>query len=163
MLPSNLPWELAGGSQRFFHLLELVRFWISPGFWGCNLTHPPLELTQPSPNSNPTPDPWEGRHIPRTLDWSKIPVTYILLLQPYAGSQSGQKYENTHGKGNTVLCTLFSFFYPFTPKSDQCQISPAASPEIEHHTQWRTWLFITYSEERWLYYQFSLPHLYVSL
>ena len=29
---------------------------------------------------------------------------------------------------------------PFTPKSDQCQISPAASPEILHHTVWRTWL-----------------------
>ena len=45
--------------------------------------------------------------------------------------------------------------YPFTPKSDQCQISPAASPEILHHTVWRTWLFIAYSDERWLYYQFS--------
>ena len=27
---------------------------------------------------------------------------------------------------------------PFTPKSDQCQISPAPSPEIFHHTVWRT-------------------------
>ena len=52
---------------------------------------------------------------------------------------------------------------PFTPKSDQCQISPAASPKILHHTVWRTWLFIVYSDERWLYYQFSLPHLYISL
>ena len=32
---------------------------------------------------------------------------------------------------------------PFTPKSDQCQISPAASPEILHHTVRRTWLFHT--------------------
>ena len=31
---------------------------------------------------------------------------------------------------------------PFTPKSDQCQISPAASPKVLHHTVWRTWLFI---------------------
>ena len=31
---------------------------------------------------------------------------------------------------------------PFTPKSDQIQIFPAASPEILHHTVWRTWLFI---------------------
>ena len=52
---------------------------------------------------------------------------------------------------------------PFTPESDQFQISPAASPEILHHTVWRTWLFIAYSDERWLYYQFSLPHLYISL
>ena len=54
-------------------------------------------------------------------------------------------------------------FNPFTPKSDQFQISPAASPEIWHHTVWRTWLFIAYSDERWFYYQFSLPHLYISL
>ena len=41
-------------------------------------------------------------------------------------------------------------FNPFTPKSDQCQISPAALPEILHHTVWRACLFITYSHERWL-------------
>ena len=37
---------------------------------------------------------------------------------------------------------------PFTPESDRCQISPAASPEILHHTVWRTWLFLAYSDER---------------
>ena len=31
---------------------------------------------------------------------------------------------------------------PFTPKSDQFQISPAASPVILHHIVWRIWLFI---------------------
>ena len=50
-------------------------------------------------------------------------------------------------------------FNHFTPKSDQYQISPAASPEILYHIVWRTWLFIAYSDERWLYCQFSLPHL----
>ena len=54
-------------------------------------------------------------------------------------------------------------FKPFTPKSDQCQISPAASPEILHHTVWRTWLFIAYQVDKWSYYQFSLHHSYVSL
>ena len=49
---------------------------------------------------------------------------------------------------------------PFTPESDQCQNSPAASQEIWHHTVRRTWLFIAYSDERWLYYQFSLHHSY---
>ena len=49
---------------------------------------------------------------------------------------------------------------PSTPESDQCQISPTASPEILHHAVWRTWLFITYSDERWLYCKVSLPHLY---
>ena len=46
---------------------------------------------------------------------------------------------------------------PLTPKSDQYQISPAASPEILPRTVWRTWLFIAYSDARWLYYQLSLP------
>ena len=35
---------------------------------------------------------------------------------------------------------------PFTPKSDQVQISPVASPVILHQTVWRTWLFIAYSD-----------------
>ena len=38
-------------------------------------------------------------------------------------------------------------FNPFTPKSDQLQISPAASPEILHYTVQRTWLF--HSLLRW--------------
>ena len=29
-----------------------------------------------------------------------------------------------------------------SPKNDQFQISPATSPEVLHHTVWRTWLFI---------------------
>ena len=49
---------------------------------------------------------------------------------------------------------------PFSPESDQCQYSPAASQEIWHHTVWRTWLFIAYSDEKWLYYKFSLHHSY---
>ena len=49
---------------------------------------------------------------------------------------------------------------PFTPESDQCQNSPAASQEIWHHTVWRTWLFIAYSDEKWLYYKFLLHHSY---
>ena len=53
-------------------------------------------------------------------------------------------------------------FNPFTPKSGQFQTSPAASPAISHHTVWRTWLFIAYSDERWLlYYQFSVHHIYI--
>ena len=36
----------------------------------------------------------------------------------------------------------------FTAKSDQFQISPVASPVTLHHTVWRTWLFIAYSDER---------------
>ena len=63
-----------------------------------------------------------------------------------------------------LKCDQFTFhewpFNPFTPESDQCQNSPAASQEIWHHTVWRTWLFIAYSDEKWLYYKFSLHHSY---
>ena len=50
-------------------------------------------------------------------------------------------------------------------KIDQFQTSLAASPGIVHHTVRRTWLFMAYSDEMWLYYQFSLAqhHLYVLL
>ena len=51
---------------------------------------------------------------------------------------------------------------PFTPKSDQFQISPAASPAILHDTVWRTWLFIAYSDGKCFRYQIlttSLIHL----
>ena len=54
--------------------------------------------------------------------------------------------------GRTGL-TVDVFVNHFTPMSDQFQISPAASPEIVRHTVWRTWVFIAYSDERWLYYQ----------
>ena len=57
-------------------------------------------------------------------------------------------------------CVLWFHFNPLTPKSDQSQISPAASPEILHHTVWRTWHFIAYqSDERRL----LLPILTTSL
>ena len=50
------------------------------------------------------------------------------------------------------------WFNPFTLKSDQFQISPAASPVISHNTVWRTWLFIAYSDWKMnILHQFSLP------
>ena len=57
-----------------------------------------------------------------------------------------------------VQFSLQEYLNPCTPKSDQLQVSSAASPEILHDKVWRT---IVYPDERWLYYQFSLPHLYV--
>ena len=44
------------------------------------------------------------------------------------------------------IYSSLSTSYRFTPKSDQYQISPAASPEICPHTVWRTWLFIACSD-----------------
>ena len=53
-------------------------------------------------------------------------------------------------------------FNPFTPKGDQFQISLHPYQKY-YETQYEEhWLFITYSDERWLCYQFSLPHLYIS-
>ena len=40
------------------------------------------------------------------------------------------------------------------------QIFPAASLEILHHTVWRTWVFITYSDEKWICCQNISPLLY---
>ena len=55
------------------------------------------------------------------------------------------------------LCSaVVLLFNPFTPRS-------TSSAKILHHTVWRTWLFIAYSNERLIYYQFSLPHLYITL
>ena len=50
-----------------------------------------------------------------------------------------------------LLETLYQLCVnPFTPESDQCQISPPAPPEILHHTVRRAWFFIAYSDEKWL-------------
>ena len=64
---------------------------------------------------------------------------------------------------NSRYNTYTFLFNPFTPNSDQFQISPAASPEILHHAVWRIWLFIAQSDDKLLLYQFSLPHLNISL
>ena len=64
-----------------------------------------------------------------------------------------------HPWASVMIVMPYASVYPFTPKSDQFRISPAASPEIWHQTVWRTWLFIAHSAERWLYYQSSL-HTY---
>ena len=62
--------------------------------------------------------------------------------------QSGNKEVNTQRQyRNKQINKRWFFLNPFTPKSDQFQISPANSPEILHHTVWRTWLFIAYSDE----------------
>ena len=58
---------------------------------------------------------------------------------------------------------IFGRFNPFTPKNDRSKNSPAASPAIFHNTVWRIWLFMACSDERWLYYQFSLPHVCICL
>ena len=63
-----------------------------------------------------------------------------------------------NGRTNGRILLIFN---PFTPKRDQLQISPAASPEILHQTVRRTWLFKANSDENCLCYQFSLPHTFL--
>ena len=82
--------------------------------------------------------------------------TYYFLCQ-----RTHSRRRNVHKKLRFSKFVMhFQPFNPFTPESDQCQNSPAASQEIWHHTVWRTWLFIAYSDEKWLYYKFSLHHSY---
>ena len=73
-----------------------------------------------------------------------------------------RQYQYSERVRHTVLHKVEhqTYFNPFTPESDQCQNSPAASQEIWHHTVWRTWPFIAYSDEKWLYYKFLLHHSY---
>ena len=58
--------------------------------------------------------------------------------------------ESTQLHYHAVTWMSSQQFNPFAPESDQCQISPPAPPEILHHTVRRAWLFIAYSDERWL-------------
>ena len=54
--------------------------------------------------------------------------------------------------------------YPFHSQVwSSSNFSCSLTSNITSPTIWRTWLFIAYADERWLYYQFSLLHLYVSL
>ena len=62
------------------------------------------------------------------------------------GCSGIQRGLTNQAKGMLFVCHQYNA-NPFIAKSDQFQISPAASPEILHHTVWRTWLCIAYS--RW--------------
>ena len=53
---------------------------------------------------------------------------------------------------------------PFTPKSNQFENSLAASPELNmtsHNMKNLYRIIVAYPDKRWVYYQFSLPHLYI--
>ena len=86
--------------------------------------------------------------------WTVVGLPWLQYHHPWSWLPSRQ-----HAATSTCT-TLADEFNPFTPESDQCQNSPAASQQIWHHTVWRIWLFIAYADERWLYYKFSLHHAY---
>ena len=75
-----------------------------------------------------------GKRLVAIKDWSSFAISVLYL-------RFSVQYNN--------------YLNPFTPKSDQLQISPAASPERLHNTVWRTWLFTAYSDERRLHHQLT--------
>ena len=89
----------------------------------------------------------------RTAKFSILCAVILLMITYYLLKFITLRSERGQGR-------IRGSIIPFTPESDQCQNSPAASQEIWHHTVWRTWLFIAYSDEKWLYYKFSLHHSY---
>ena len=115
------------------------------------------DAAPPRPSSLTTGPASDASTTPVELTWSPL--------------QSGRSWSHKHKKKHTHTLTS-NVDYHILPKSalciawgglksDQYQISPATSPEILHHTVWRTWLFLAYIDARWIYYQFSLPHLNV--
>ena len=117
------------------------------------------------------------RHV--ILAWQKrgVPVKALLLLASVVwGVSSSWCILFTKIHSPTYLLTsllspplpspslLSNKFHPFSPSTClsihsiihssivySVVLTPSASPEISHDTVRRTWLFITYSDERWLY------------
>ena len=85
-------------------------------------------------------------------NWEPLVSGPLLAIDtvPRALCCSNATATTTKFHSHSSTTTLSQPFNPFTPDSDQCQISPAASQEIWHHTVRRTWLIIAYSDERWL-------------
>ena len=98
----------------------------------------------------------------RFSDWGGARAVVGAGLDTHHALWAGQQTLATHSHTNTVHTAkcYWQEFNPFTPESDQRQNSPAASQEMWHHIEWRTWLFIAYSDETWLYNKFSLHHSY---
>ena len=121
--------------------------WINPEYWGCIFF---LPLGGGNSRDCFSINEWDGE-IYSNVQSSTATTGISLLRKVWPGHFVSQNYPTPWG--NFQLCilqTLFKPLNPFTPESDQCQNSPAASPEILCHTVWRTWLFIAYSDERWL-------------
>ena len=95
--------------------------------------------------------------------WKKLKWSNVLFVEGEIFSGLDSNVACCNIVNSWVNIIYFDTINAFAPKSDQCQISPAASQEILHHAVWRSWLFIANSDVRWLYYQFSLLHLYISL
>ena len=100
----------------------------------------------------------------RRLSSSNVQISFPTHTMLCTSIRNGTTGGSSFWARNSIKTrqTRMRKWEPSTLKSDQFQISPAASPEIYHHTVRRTWLFIAYSDGRWSYYQFSLPYLHIS-
>ena len=68
-------------------------------------------------------------------DHAKLKLRTFRRSKPYNSNQVSHILISDTNLLSVYNKRPLSFvFNPFTPKSDQCQISPAASPEILHHT-----------------------------
>ena len=91
-----------------------------------------------------------SRRITGICSWTKLCLflpndyLYVLMLEIWSVKLS---LNDTTFWGESIRPSFY--LNPFTPESDQCQISPPAPPEILPHTVGRTWLFIACSDERW--------------
>ena len=108
--------------------------------------------------------------IPNRASWIRLRKLGKLMkyahfspnLTPIVALYWSKTFCKPHDGADGMMQRMESRGLVRSKEPDQFQISPAA-PEISHHTVWRPWLFIPYSDERWLHFQFlSLPHLYIS-
>ena len=77
--------------------------------------------------------------------------TFLILWDVILLVRLQEKFDIDYSwewRGKNGISSKHRFFNPFIPNNDKFQISPAASPEILHHTVRRTWLFIACSDER---------------
>ena len=92
---------------------------------------------------------WTLNRVMERREKETIAVRPVLALWPMVRMSASLFSHGTITLIDTQIVQKYIFptFNPFTAKSDQFQISPAASPEILHHTVWRTWLFIAYTDD----------------
>ena len=92
---------------------------------------------------NHTSDYEIGRPRSGRVYWPiRMEEIVILMINALIGGFTGQSDSRKLSYLWLVPINIFfCVFNPFIPKSDQCQNSLAASPEILHHTVGRTWLY----------------------
>ena len=88
---------------------------------------------------------------PRIPDFevSGLVTTVFLFPKPLVPRAIRKKYTGDRWSGYELARESIKQTLSLA-KSDGVQNSSAASPEIQHRTVWRTWLFIAYSDKSFL-------------